>query len=890
MTDLRNSWKLGLAIAAVLIASQIAVSLSARTHRVHNYLSARLENAFGRPVQVQHFNLEILPSPRIYATGVRVGEDPAFGYEYFLRAEHLTAGLRWSGFFHGRIELGTLYLGQPSLTLVRNAEGRWNLEDWLPPAGKNNSGIAEPAYGPARAPLIANRLERIEFDDGRINFKTNDTKRPFALTAVSGTVEQLSAGRWKLQIDAQPWRSGVTLQSAGIVQVHGDIAGTSARLQPASLSVHWEKASLADLFRLLHGQDYGVRGTFSLDADAKSGAPTGALGATHVTEAYAPSDWSFSVKVTATQLHRWDLTERSDNPDITARATGRWNIPLGRITAETLAVESPASNLHGTAQFALAATPAVKLNFDTAAIQGAELLSWYRAFHSGVAEGLAADQFFTGAFAAEGWPLKLDHLNVSSSGGTLAIKGLDDIVQLGPLHASLDRGRLAVEPLHVSLLSLPAAVPASALKIVKATHRLSSDESDGEANLTVIHDSSTHAGTLFIQGRVEKTENILKIASAFGYTINHGWDLTGPARADLRREWSQLPRGIWNGVVEVSEAQLAAAGLNQPVQLHSARLEWRNGKRFVQVAQAEGFGAAWSGNIVEEGITQPEEQPFWNAHLHADHLNAAQLDRWIGPRARPGWLQRLLPSLINAADRSTPASELLRRLNVSGDFQVDELTIEKLKLQQVHLLAALHDLQLRITDGRAQWAGGKVRANMLANFLPQPLYEVHADVEGVNLSQLPIDSSAADRVNGSASVKLHLKTTGVGRDELLQKLTAGGEVHFSNLEFRGWDLNATVADGEAHPGISRWPTGEGTFAVRDRKVILNDLRLDGPMQTTFVNGSVTFGRDANLGVENTAGKVGARNSEEPARILKIVGPLEEPRLSREKIAPREPAD
>jgi len=99
MTDLRNSWKLGLAIAAVLIASQIAVSLSARTHRVHNYLSARLENAFGRPVQVQHFNLEIFPSPRIYATGVRVGEDPAFGYEYFLRAEHLTAGLRWSGFF-----------------------------------------------------------------------------------------------------------------------------------------------------------------------------------------------------------------------------------------------------------------------------------------------------------------------------------------------------------------------------------------------------------------------------------------------------------------------------------------------------------------------------------------------------------------------------------------------------------------------------------------------------------------------------------------------------------------------------------------------------------------------------------------------------------------------
>jgi hypothetical protein len=300
--------------------------------------------------------------------------------------------------------------------------------------------------------------------------------------------------------------------------------------------------------------------------------------------------------------------------------------------------------------------------------------------------------------------------------------------------------------------------------------------------------------------------------------------------------------------------------------------------------------ATWTGNIAEDGITQLEDQPVWNAHLHADHLNAAQLDRWIGPRARPGWLQRLLPSLINAADRSAPASELLRRLNVSGDLQVDEFTIEKLKLQQVHLLGSLHDLQLKITDGRGQWAGGKIRAGLLASFLPKPLYEIHADVEGVNLSQLPIDSAAADRVNGSASVKLHLKTAGVGRDDLLQRLTAGGEVHFSNLEFRGWDMNATVADGEAHPGISRWPSGAGTFAVRDRKVILNDVRLDGPAQTTFIDGTVTFGRDANLGIETSASKRDTHNSEEPARILKIVGPLEDPRLSREKVAPREPAD
>jgi uncharacterized protein involved in outer membrane biogenesis len=157
VTNLRNSWKIALWVTAILVATQIAASISVRTPRVRNYFSARLEDAFGRPVQVKHFNIEILPSPRIYASGVTVGEDPAFGYEYFLRAEQLTAGLRWSGFLRGRFEFGTLSLDQPSLTLVRNSEGRWNLEDWLPPAKR--PGAATPAaYGPSRAPTIANRL------------------------------------------------------------------------------------------------------------------------------------------------------------------------------------------------------------------------------------------------------------------------------------------------------------------------------------------------------------------------------------------------------------------------------------------------------------------------------------------------------------------------------------------------------------------------------------------------------------------------------------------------------------------------------------------------------------------------------------------------------------
>jgi uncharacterized protein involved in outer membrane biogenesis len=890
VTNLRNSWKIALWVTAILVAAQIAASISVRTPGVRNYFSERLEDAFGRPVQVKHFNIEILPSPRIYAIGVTVGEDPAFGYEYFLRAEQLTAGLRWSGFLRGRFEFGTLSLAQPSLTLVRNSEGRWNLEDWLPPA-KRTGVETSPVYGPSRAPTIANRLEKIEIDDGRINFKKIDIKQPFALTSVSGIVEQISPGRWRLELKAQPWRSGVALQSAGTVQVRGDIAGTSARLQPASLAVRWNKVSLADLFRLLHGKDYGVRGTFELEATAKSGAPPDTIDTANVNssnDSFVGGDWSYTLKASAAQIHRWDLTERSDNPALTVNVEGRCNVALKRLAADTLTLETPLSILHGTAEFVSAANPFMQIKFESAGLQAADILSWYRAFHPDVADTISADEFFTGSLQLQGRPFQLQEINLSSLGGTVNLRGEEDVLKIGPLHAALNRNRLVMDPLHVALVSNASAAPPT--QVGRLTKLRAPGESSGEANFTLGHDFASHSGSFAIQGRIDNAEKFLKIAADFGHTLNHGWDLTGPARVDMRRQWSSTSSGTWNGAAEVTDAQLAAAGLNQPVQVPKARLEWKNGNRVAQIGQVEGFGATWSGNITEIKSPDPEQQGVWNVQLHADHLDATELDRWVGPRARPGWVQRLLPSLFSGKAQTVPASELVRRLNVVGNVQVDEFTIEKLKLEQLRLQGSLHDLQLNVSDGRAQWAGGAVHATMLAKFLPRPTYDVHAQLEGVNLTQLPIDASVADRLAGLASGAIHLKTTGVGRDELLQKLTGAGKVRLDNLEFRGWDVNASVADGEAHPGISNWPSGVGTFTVRDRNVFLDDVRLDGGTQFTLIDGTVSFDRDADLAVETSAGRRAVRNTNGPGQVLKIVGPLDGPRVTREKIAPRQPAD
>ena len=97
MHRVRKWWKLALSIAALVVAAQIGISILALTRGVHNYLTAHLERAFGRTVEVRHFNVLLLPSPMLDAEQVSIGEDPAFGNEYFLRAERLTARSRPSG-------------------------------------------------------------------------------------------------------------------------------------------------------------------------------------------------------------------------------------------------------------------------------------------------------------------------------------------------------------------------------------------------------------------------------------------------------------------------------------------------------------------------------------------------------------------------------------------------------------------------------------------------------------------------------------------------------------------------------------------------------------------------------------------------------------------------
>lgn len=882
MARLRKISKWLIALAALLVVAQFGVHYLFRSHRMSAYLIAHLQKSFGRPVEAQSFSMQLLPIPRVDVEGVTIGENPAFGNEYFLRADRLTASVRWMSLLAGHFDFGTISLTRPSLILVRDDRGHWNLEGWLPPptqpSGSTPSARSGNPSTPSPAIPPANHLQKIEFDEGRISFKAGDDKLPFAFTSVSGSVEQTAPGRWHLEIKAEPWRSGVPLQSTGTLRVRGEVAGTSSRLQPANLHLHWDRASVADLFRMITGSDSRVRGAFALDADASI--------ASSADSASPASIWKFALHARATGLHRSDLTERADNPAVNLHLQGLWDLANQEARADDAVLELPNSRLEGASTLRTAPPFSWSMNVRNAGLQARDLLAWYRAFQPGVDDSVSVTQFFQAKFALRGWPIAWEDVRISSDGGQLRLPGFDTPVSVGAVRGEAHNDRFDLQPVT---LRFDSPAKRNTLKPEKLAPASSSSN---QLDVRLQDDLAAGKGTLRFNGKVSDAADVFRAAVSLGRQLNHGWELSGPASGAIVREWDHGFRNArWSGSLNLDNAQLQAAGMNLPLQLRDAHLEWKPGRRAATITKAEAFGATWSGTIEQTAFpagpsaANPTAPP-WNFQLHADRLDAAELDRWFGPRARPGWLQRLLPSLLgnsgeSSANNNPPTlkpSELLQQVSAEGELTADSISVEKIKLAHARAHVGFRDLRLELREASADWAGGSVRGELDASFAAPPRYEIRAQIERANISQFPWATGWADRWTGAASGNLRLATSGVGRDALLAQLDGSGTLQLKNVELRGWDIPASIDSGALRTGASHWSSGTGEFLIRERRLQVNSVTLDSPRGSVSMTGSFKFSQDLDLAFS----AVDARKAKRPAkpsagsRVFQLHGSLEKP--------------
>jgi hypothetical protein len=837
-------WPKWILLLLVLVwLASAGISLLIRHSPLQKKITARLAAAFGRPVEVGSYNFTLLDGPTLRAQSVTFGEDPRFGHEYFLRAESLTVRLRWQGLLLGHLQLGTVSLDHPSLNLVRNSDGDWNLAEWLPkpPPAAFSRGVS----GPSAPGAPAVRFRRIEIDSGRINFKRGEEKLPFALVDVTGYVEPAGPGRWTMDLQAIPTRAAVIVQQAGILHVSGQMGGTSSRLRPAELNASWSDASVSDILRLARSSDYGVRGLLTLMMNAR-------------TQDRADGGWTIQSRAEFRQLHRWDLALRPDNPSMNVIAKFRWDPTAPIMRLQDVTMEGPHSYATANVAFAWSPLPnvvpdALPVSYDvvSSVIDLNDALAWLRAFHSNVADDLSLHGFARLQVTSSGWAPGILASSLAVQEADITSPRLRVPVRLGNVDFRYDRGVAALSP-----VSLTFGAASGSLHIETSVKRGS--------EMPVFH----------LTGNLTQARDLVATASAFGWNISRGWDLAGPLRCDLRWQDVAYPwRTQLTGTVDFGGEQagmsLRTPFLNLPIEDIKAHADWKPDSRHIGVTSASAFGADWSGSF------DRRETGGWLFTFSADHLAAVDVDRWLNPRWRESFLDRMLPFL----NPRSPTNAVTDTLQATGRIALDEFTLAPVTVHRLQGDLRVSGHHIEFTNARGQFYGGNIAASFEADFAAIPSYRVNLDFSRVDLLALSADSpNLAKMFSGVASGELLLNARGADKTDMLASLTCKGKARISDVEYRSLNLAESLRENAAEPGTSSFRQASTAFTCADREIKFQGLLLQSPSFEIEGFGSLDFSRDLDLRLRVLPSEASEHTAS--ASDYRLTGPLSSPQLSR----------
>lgn len=333
-------------VLLILIALALPLFLSANTFKP--MLERDLTGALGRKVQIGDISLSIL-SGSVKVDSFQVADDPAFSSAPFLTAQRLSAGVALLPLiFSKRLDITSLTITDPRITLLRAASGRWNYSSL---GAASNAGAATPSGSTAANNFSVGKLRLV---DGAITVGEAGNRRTRQYSNVQLEAGNVSyASSFPLQLSAAT-PGGGSVRMDGKV---GPIAAPDASLTPFDLTLHVKNFNLASTGFL--DPSTGIGGVLAFDGTlASDGRQATSRGQVQVEKVrLAPNATPAAVPVGINYATRYDL--RSGAGVLTqgdlhigqarAQLTGGYNL-AGAVAALDLKMSGaamPATELQG---------------------------------------------------------------------------------------------------------------------------------------------------------------------------------------------------------------------------------------------------------------------------------------------------------------------------------------------------------------------------------------------------------------------------------------------------------------------------------------------------------------------------------------------------------------
>ena len=805
--------KRGLWIVAALVLLALFL-IRPGAGRLRLRIVSSISAALGRPVDVSKVSLRLLPRPGFDLQGFVVGEDPAFGAEPMLHADEVTATLRLSSLLRGRLEIARLSLTEPSLNLVENSSGHWNLENLLQRV--DNTRVAPTGKGKIEA---RPGFPYIEADHARINFKLGQEKKPYALTNADFSLWQDSENTWGMRLKADPMRTDFNLSDTGGIRMEGSWQrSASLRDTPLQFTLQWERAQLGQVSKLAYGRDQGWRGGVGILLAVKG----------------TPAQLNVDADVSVDDFRRYDLADGLALP-LRTHCSGLYSSVSGSL--QSLSCQAPVGggfidvqgNISGWHEFR-----AYDLALVTQAVPAQSLVALARRVKKGIPADLTATGMLDASFRfqrSEGSAAKM----LWSGNG--AIRGLR-------LRSKSARADLALDRIPFSVASGRLANSGRSADAVSATSATSQFLPRfeigpfgvllGRPTPAVVRGEASGSGySIGIQGEAQ-IQRVLQLARVLGLPSPQS-TAEGIARMEFQVSgpWSAFVAPQTTGKAQLRSVRAEVRGLAQPLEIATANVVLSPDQAEVKNIAASLAGSTWHGAMtLPRQCVAPDGCPI-HFDLHTDSVATDDFSALFNGRSRGQPWYRFLSSAPQ------PSVPLLRGLLASGKLSAGRVTIHKLVASRVSANVTLEDGNLRLSDLRADVLGGRHDGEWTADFTSKPpSYSGNGTFARISLAQLA-DAMHDGWITGSAEGSYHAAATGWTMAELLS--TADASLETTALDGALPHITLTAADGPLQ--LRRF---EGKWRLRNGRLEIQQGKLDTPTGIFEVSGTASLGRILDL--------------------------------------------
>ena len=757
------------ACVALLIALVLPPLISLRHFR--STIDQSLSRGLGRQVTVENISLQLVPQPAFNLNHVVVADEPSFSAEPLIRADEVTAYLRLTSLWRGRLEIAQLSLKEPSLNLVRRPDGQWNVYTLLERTAQTPS-----APTAQTKPELRLRFPYIQAEGGRINFKIGQEKKAFALMDADFGLWLASENNWNVRLSARPVRTDVNLSDTGTLKLDGSFQRASAlRTTPVNLNLAVDHAQLGQLSTLVYGHDRGWRGTVTLSAQL--------LG--------TPAKLAVRSKATVQDFRRYDIIS-DDSLRLTVGCLASFS-SMDQ-TWSGLQCEAPVARGLVTITGSLS-NPFAGASYDLKFVARQVPMTSVIAVAHHAKRDLPRDLTAGGALDAT---LALTRANSPDAHRMWSGRGQTTNFRLHS-ESSGDDLELGTIPFAVAFSSPSAGVPAKqfAKRYTQQSFHLPAPDVLPELHIAVGPFPAELGGltpaiataslsrlgySVTLQGD-SQVKRVLEMARTLGVRTTQP-SANGSATINLQiaGPWSGFHAPVVTGNAQLHNITARLAGVASPLEISSATLLLTPGQTQLQnlVATFAGSNLHLSGSAAVPRVCPPEIDCPVRLTLNADRIVAAELDRLFGQR-RP-WYRTLLRE---------PQPSVFSRILLSGNIAAERLVVGPLAATHASTSLSLRHGMLRLSSLQYDFWGGKNAGELQADFTrAQPTYTVTGTLRHAALGEISA-ALGKDWATGIAFLRYRAITSGWNESDLLASLKSTADIDMRDALLRHISLDET---------------------------------------------------------------------------------------------------